>query len=307
MQKDKSRFLGFTIYKKKKRIIKKKTKKGKIYRQKSTVPLTIGIDHERVKNRLIDNKIITEKYYPRSVPILIQLKPHQIIEKFKQKLTGLFNYYYRSITYKNELGFYYYAYKYSCLKTIARRTKTRSRNLGYKYGYNIKITTEVTEKTRQGTVKKTITAEFPSYGALMKNSKTNADEKDIIMKNIIKNRKDKEKKHGLNPADFNDVVLYKSEINTPFTIQNIVVNLRTSFKLGTHCCICGAKPSKTNPIEMHHIKHVRKGKLSGFSEVMKNLNRKQIPTCRKCHRKIHQGQYDGYDLGSLFDQDITQL
>jgi group II intron reverse transcriptase/maturase len=307
IRKRKSRFLGFTIYKKKKRIIRKKTKNGKIYRQKSTVPLTIGIDHDKVKKRLVDFKVITEKNYPRSVPIFLQLKPYQIIEKFKQKLIGLFNYYYRAITYKSELGFYYYAYKFSCLKTIARRTKIRSRKLGYKYGYHLKITTEITEKTRQGTITKIITAEFPSYRTLMANSEMLASSKNIIMKKRIKNRRKEKEKHGLDPINCNDLVLYRSTINAPFSIQDIVVNLRTAFKLGTHCCICGNKPSQKNPIEIHHIKHVRKNKLSGFSEVMKNLNRKQIPTCRKCHQKIHRGEYDGFDLGSLFDQQITQV
>jgi len=95
IRKKKAKFLGFTLYKKKKRIIRKKTKNGKIYRQKSTVSLIIRIDHDSVKKRLVDFKVITKKNCPRSVPIFLQLKPYQIIEKFKQKLTELFNYYYR--------------------------------------------------------------------------------------------------------------------------------------------------------------------------------------------------------------------
>ena len=50
---------------------------------------------------------------------------------------------------------------------------------------------------------------------------------------------------------------------------------------------------------MHHVKHIRKGKVTGFTQIMKQLNRKQIPVCYSCHLKIHAGTYDGVALNKL--------
>ena len=50
---------------------------------------------------------------------------------------------------------------------------------------------------------------------------------------------------------------------------------------------------------MHHVKHIRKGEVKGFTQVMKQLNRKQIPVCHNCHMKIHSGKYDGIALNKL--------
>jgi hypothetical protein len=73
--------------------------------------------------------------------------------------------------------------------------------------------------------------------------------------------------------------------------------LRTRSKLGQPCCLCGA----TGPIVMHHVRHIRKigQKVQGFTRVMQALNRKQIPVCKSCHRKIHRGQYDGIGLSEF--------
>jgi hypothetical protein len=68
--------------------------------------------------------------------------------------------------------------------------------------------------------------------------------------------------------------------------------LRTRSKLGFPCLICG----EGDNVEMHHVRHVRKlglRKPRGFQAVMRALNRKQIPVCKGCHRKIHLGEYDG--------------
>jgi len=74
--------------------------------------------------------------------------------------------------------------------------------------------------------------------------------------------------------------------------------LRTRSKLGLACCICG----KTESIDMHHIRHVRKmsdKKAKGFIKLMAILNRKQVPVCRQCHLGIHSGKYDGLKLEDL--------
>lgn len=82
-------------------------------------------------------------------------------------------------------------------------------------------------------------------------------------------------------------------------LVRIAVRLRTNSKLGMPCCICGSEYD----IVMHHVRHIRKmdsaGKDMGFARVLRALNRKQIPVCESCHRKIHQGKYDGLKLSDL--------
>ena len=78
--------------------------------------------------------------------------------------------------------------------------------------------------------------------------------------------------------------------------------MRTRSKLGQPCCICG-KGAEQVKVEMHHVRHLRKqsGKrvAKGFNQILRNLNRKQIPVCKECHEKIHRGEYDSYNLGDL--------
>jgi group II intron reverse transcriptase/maturase len=73
--------------------------------------------------------------------------------------------------------------------------------------------------------------------------------------------------------------------------------VRTKSNLGRICVICG----NTNKVQMHHVRHIRKmgEKVVGFTQLMAKLNRKQIPACEPCHRRIHKGEYDGLRLGDL--------
>lgn len=78
--------------------------------------------------------------------------------------------------------------------------------------------------------------------------------------------------------------------------------MSTRSKLGKPCCICG-KTAESVQIEMHHVRHIRKlsdkREATGFTRILRKLNRKQIPVCEACHRKIHRGEYDGLKLSQL--------
>lgn len=78
----------------------------------------------------------------------------------------------------------------------------------------------------------------------------------------------------------------------PIDFLNIQVNLRTAYKFTKYCCICGASPTHGNPIESHHVKAIKKAghEITGFTEIMKTLNNKQIVCCKQCHQKIHSGK-----------------
>jgi group II intron reverse transcriptase/maturase len=86
--------------------------------------------------------------------------------------------------------------------------------------------------------------------------------------------------------------------DVPLPTYRYVRNLTTRSSLGLPCCICD---SEEGPIEMHHVKHVRKNgvRYQGFRQQMALLNRKQVPLCQSCHRKVHAGLYHGPALNIL--------
>lgn len=56
------------------------------------------------------------------------------------------------------------------------------------------------------------------------------------------------------------------------------------------CVLCGSNQD----IEIHHIRKLSKARRKDYlSSMMSRMNRKQVPVCKKCHIKIHQGTYDG--------------
>src|SRR3954469_25103560 len=48
-----------------------------------------------------------------------------------------------------------------------------------------------------------------------------------------------------------------------------------------------------------HIRKVGGKPVGGFAWLMRLQNRKQVPVCRECHRKIHRGEYDGLRRADL--------
>jgi group II intron reverse transcriptase/maturase len=74
--------------------------------------------------------------------------------------------------------------------------------------------------------------------------------------------------------------------------------MRVRSKPGLPCCIC----LETVGVAMHHVRHIRKmteKQAKGFTSLLAKLNRKQVPVCQECHRKIHRGEYDGLKISEL--------
>ena len=65
---------------------------------------------------------------------------------------------------------------------------------------------------------------------------------------------------------------------------------RRRFVMDKPCQICG----EAEGVEMHHVRHIRKGTIKGFTRFLAYINRKQSPVCRRCHLAIHAGKYDGW-------------
>ena len=89
--------------------------------------------------------------------------------------------------------------------------------------------------------------------------------------------------------------------NGPSDQIHLGINLRTRTKLEERCAICDSDDN----VQMHHVRHIRKGKAKGFVQILQALNRKQIPVCGTCHNKIHHGTYDGLSIKDLANPKIA--
>lgn len=70
----------------------------------------------------------------------------------------------------------------------------------------------------------------------------------------------------------------------------LIMFIRTQKLVNAQCAICGALSN----IEMHHRRPLKPSITDNtLKGITKNLTRKQIPLCRKCHLKVHSGSYDG--------------
>lgn len=114
-----------------------KTPNRAVYRTAAaSAKLRIGIDQNRIIKRWILNKIITHlSYKPREMPAYSILPIEEIITHFNQRMLGLAQYYYNTITEKYRLNFYLYILYYSCLKTLATKLKLSINQITEKYGY----------------------------------------------------------------------------------------------------------------------------------------------------------------------------
>jgi group II intron reverse transcriptase/maturase len=251
------------------------TMKLSTIRQRASWGLFVDIDHERVENRMILRGMLTEKKRPRALFIITQLKEHEIVTKYRQMISGLFNYYVKQITFKSSLSRYYFYLLYSCYHTIVSRKKTSMRKVMTLYGPDLKMSYTTVFKNKQDQVQeKTSFVRIPKYGELMR----------LAISRTVK--------FDLNPPDF-------------FSLR---VNLLTAFKYTRYCGICGAHHSPSNPIQAHHVRQIKKGINTRFvNEVMRVLNKKQLVCCKVCHNRIHNGTYNGLNLSSFFDPVLAKL
>lgn len=291
LNREKVKFLGFTFFNHIQKRTTFKKKKG-VHKGKTNKRIFIGIDHVRVKDRFKSLNIINDKHLTRYVGLYCSLKPWQIVQKFRQKFEGIGNYYYPHLTYPSDLAIYYYFLRYSCIKTLAHRMNKSVSQIQKIYGNKLKMKGErITKDSSNRRLIKEFVTTFPTYMEAM--DKLNA--LNIFMKPPLEN----EAKDILkNP---------ENKIPDPLSHLDIKSNTRTGSKIYMYCSICGTDHARNNPIEMHHIKHVRKGKVQGFSRVLKELGRKRIPCCQKCHRKIHKGEYNGLSLSDLYDIELITL
>jgi len=280
IRKNAAKFLGFKLKNNQKHApITIKYREKKPYKSRITFStLFIGPEHDRITSRMLIKGFIKKennRIIPKEYTLFTQLKDHEIVLRYRQIIEGLTNYYIKNITFKSSLSRYHYYLTYSCYKTLAYRKKTSIRNIIKKYGPKLNMTYKTFRKNKIGEIiEKKQQTSLPGYQESIRTS----------IKRLITEAKEK-------PTDF----------------LSIKVNLRTMFKINKYCCICGTTGSKENRIEAHHIKHVHKGKLTGFSEIMRSLNKRQIICCRTCHTRIHKGLYNGTRLIDFYDPVLAEF
>ena len=192
LKKKPAKFLGFTFKKIPSKVTKRKQKKKNTFvRARTTLGLKIGIDHERILSRLERHQLINNKRKTRHVGIYCSLKPWEIVTKFKQKIVGVFNYYYYSLTMKSDLKYYHYIHNYSCLKTIAHEKKISTNKIIRKYGRRIKIEYKTYRRDFNGQdlLEKDNVVEYPIYTKLMKSVGEKVEKKKREEFFNLKNRK----------------------------------------------------------------------------------------------------------------------
>lgn len=240
------------------------------------------------------------------------LEPWQIVEAYTQKIRGLINYYYHNIVNKSALSYYYYLIKYSCLKTLANKKKSSIKGIITTYGSNIKIKynsfTWDVDNNKEKKIEHEI--EFPSYINLMNWAG------DLSIKKInerIESRMAEPKKEKKIHTMRKDMNLKGNELENVFfekkeqQYDDIKFNLRSGFQSRKWCVICYEPDGTYNPIQTHHIKALKNGNINGIDNIMKALNRKTIPVCKNCHRKIHNKEYNGTALGKIMDRILVTI
>jgi hypothetical protein len=291
LRKNKAHFLGFEIFHQiHKQVVKRRMKHKTVLQRYGKIQ--IMPDVERLyKKFYIKNYLRKEDNRILSLGFLTPLEDHQIIEKFNQAMIGFGIYYITEIARVSSLNYWHYVMYYSCLKTLSHKHKSSVRKIINKYGF-----LDLSKPHKKKRELKKVAYDQRVIASYTKNDGT-------------------KKYHTLhNYHEFMIQILgirnkfRNNQLNTTFyspTIDFLRLhknNWRTKFKLDSMCCICAS----TENLEMHHIRHLKdkntkQKTYKGFDQLVASLNRKQICVCKKCHNKIHKGEYNKTSLRDLVD------
>ena len=208
-------------------------------------------------------------------------------------MVGFGNYYIRQIKYPSRLNRWLYILYYSCIKTLATKHKTTTKDIINTYGSldlsNPRLKKNKPRAADQRIIAKYIYNQEPKFAILLNYNQI------MCQLTKIKEKYIEEKKNDLPHELVREIDM--------LTLHK--VNFRTAFKETSFCAICG-KQEKS--LHNHHIRplKIRKGDpihkgYKGFDKVIAALGRKQIPVCGQCHANIHSGKYNGIGLDELYD------
>ena len=226
---------------------------------------------DRVLSRLRDRGFCNDKFKPIAKLPYSVLSLSEIIDKYNAIIRGTANYYIPSIDTFNSFTRVQYILEYSCYGTLAKKYNSSIFKLFRKYGKPpvFKIEATITSKSN-------IKIDVPEIKPKVKFINSYLTNK----ANALKIKENPELQKFVN-----------SDIFQPMNR----VNWRTYKNLNCFWIICGS----TENIQWHHEKSIRIGKVSGFRQVMNQLNRRQAPLCPIHHREVEQGKYDNIKLSDL--------
>jgi hypothetical protein len=145
LTKESAKFLGFELRLPNGRKIGKRTIKGKTEKRRvGGWRILCYPDNGRLISRLYMKGYCKKDGRPKALPWLSALESFTIIEKYNTVMRGLANYYGEFITNKSRLYRWLYVLKYSCLKTLAQKYRTKVAKIFKKYKVVGHVTMEVT-------------------------------------------------------------------------------------------------------------------------------------------------------------------
>jgi hypothetical protein len=177
-----------------------------------------------------------------------------MIEHYKMVEKGILQYYKLANNYGRVAARVHYILKYSCVLTIASKMKLKTKKRVFnKYGKNLNIKDELGK----------IIIEYPT----------------------VDYRRPKKFSIATHTLDNFSLEAYIDQYDR--RVQ------RGRKDLKGPCILCGSDQE----IEVHHVRKLSntgyKKPRDYLSKMMSRMNRKQVPVCKICHIKIHQGVYDG--------------
>lgn len=261
---EKAHFLGFDIsitpYSKR-RLVWSKRKDGSMRLTAQTSrPQILAPIHKIVAK--LESKGYCKKGQtgtPTRVGRLIHLSLPMIICHYLAIGRGILNYYSCADNFTRLKARVTYILKYSCALTFASKLKLiTTKKVFSKYGYNLAVTEEV-----KGTKK--VVALF--------------EDQDL---------------YGIKPGFRLNNRAYDPLSMIEFAAKTFP---RSKKLFEGDCKVCGSKKN----LEVHHVKHLRKqgrpdGKADYMTNLMRQMNRKQILLCQNCHIKVNKGSHTGPGL-----------
>lgn len=280
---EKARFLGFTIYRYRNPRIQrnKKGEPGRI----SGGNILFNIDDTRVLPRLFQRGFCREQdFRPIAKSPFTVLALEEIVSRFNSIIRGTVNYFGPVTDRVAILQRIHYILEYSCYMTIAKKLSSNTAKTMKRFGRPLTIQISELISLKKSKTRLVETSVYREKKIVLLNYSAVQRIRDLARDKFLENMK---KRKIINPVS--------SDIFSPLTS----INWRTARNLTSVCAICG---TLTN-VEMHHVKAIRKGKTTGFGQVMKQLNRTMIPLCRTHHTEVEHGKYDSTKIEDLIDVD----
>jgi len=268
-----AKFLGFSIRTYNKRRLSK-NQYGE-FTKTAGWDIVVDIDLRRQNDTLYLRGFTNKFHKPIAKKPWSVLSEEQIITKYNQIMRGLANYFLPVIDRRSNMQYLIYILYFSCLATFAKKFNTKITKITDTYGNPLRFTLiqKVQSKNLQG-------------------NEQEIENRKIIELFNYKNLIEKVAYIKYNWKTTKIIEIPETDVYKPMQ----TINWRSRRNLNTCCSICGTYKD----VEMHHISAIRKGKVVGFTQVLKSLNRKQIPLCKTHHRDVHNGKYDGIKLEELY-------